>query len=99
MRHYIGQLSLIHGWLPMLAQVGTAAVLSYAVYRRSRLMPVIAGLAMGVVLAAVAYWYLDALGVAGEPAPPWLWLWIAGIGLSAGLTGPIGAGCGGGAGR
>lgn len=67
MRHYIGQLSLIHGWLPMLAQVGTAAVLSYAVYRRSRLIPVIAGLAMGVVLAALAYWYLDALGVAGEP--------------------------------
>ncbi|MDO3110280.1 alpha/beta hydrolase [Mycobacteroides abscessus] len=87
MRHYIGQLSLIHGWLPMLAQVGTAAVLSYAVYRRSRLIPVIAGLAVGAVLAALAYWYLGALGVAGEPAPPWLWLWIAGIGLSAALAG------------
>ncbi|WP_078279301.1 alpha/beta hydrolase [Mycobacteroides franklinii] len=86
MRHYCGQLSLIHGWLPIIVQLGTAAVLFYAVCGPRRRIRILPGLALGAVLTCAAYWYLDSLGVAGDPAPPWLWLWIAGIGLAAGLT-------------
>lgn len=39
------------------------------------------GAVVGVMLAATAYWYLRSIGVAGDPAPPQLWLWIAGAGL------------------
>ncbi|KDF01641.1 membrane protein [Mycolicibacterium aromaticivorans JS19b1 = JCM 16368] len=87
MRHFIGHLSLIHGWLPTAVQTITAVVLGCAINWRSRRwrrlwLPV--SMAGGVALAAWAHWYIDGLGVAGDPAPPVLWVWIAAIGLAVG---------------
>jgi S-formylglutathione hydrolase FrmB len=45
-------------------------------------MPVMLGGA--VVLALWAHWYIGSLGVAGDPAPPQLWIWIAATGLAVG---------------
>ncbi|MDO3092025.1 alpha/beta hydrolase-fold protein [Mycobacteroides abscessus subsp. abscessus] len=83
MRHFIGQLSLLHGWLPLLAQLLTAAVLFAVLASRTqrRGSAMLWGAVVGVMLAAAAYWYLGSIGVAGDPAPPQLWLWIAGAGL------------------
>lgn len=85
MHHYIGHLSLIHGWLPTAVQMITAVVLGCAIGWRSRRwrmlwLPVL--MVGGVVLAAWAHWYVGSLGVAGDPAPPVLWIWIAATGLA-----------------
>lgn len=87
MRHYLGHVSLIHGWLPIAVQILTAVVLVCAAGGRSRhwrrvWLPV--AIVGGLALAGMAHWYIDALGVAGDPAPPVLWVWIAGVGLALG---------------
>ncbi len=85
----ISQLSLIHGWLPVAVQAITATVLVGAIgwrsprWRRLWLPVTVAG---GVVLAGWAHWYLASLPVAGDPAPPLLWVWIAAAGLAAGVV-------------
>lgn len=83
MRHFVGQLSLLHGWLPALVQLATAAVLFavLAICAQRRRGPMLWGLVVGVLLVGAAYWYLGSVGVAGNPAPLQLWLWIAGVGL------------------
>jgi S-formylglutathione hydrolase FrmB len=86
---YMSHLSLIHGWLPVAVQAITAVVLAGAIGWRSprwrRLwLPVM--VASGVVLAVWAHRYLGSLGVAADPAPPLLWVWIAAAGLAAGVV-------------
>ena len=73
-------LSLMHGWLPLTVQAVAVVVLLAAIgwrNRRWRLvwLPVAAGI--GAVLAATAYWYISSEGLAGDPAPKLLWIWIA----------------------
>jgi S-formylglutathione hydrolase FrmB len=86
---YISHLSLIHGWLPVAAQAITVVVLVCAIGWRSprrgalRLLVLVAG---GVMLAAWAHWYLGSLGVARDPSPPLLWVWVAAAGVAAGLV-------------
>jgi S-formylglutathione hydrolase FrmB len=86
---YIAQLSLIRGWLPIGAQAITAVVLVSAIGWRSRrwrllCLPVMA--IGGAVLAGWGHWYIDSLEVAGDPAPPLLWIWIAAAGLALGVV-------------
>jgi S-formylglutathione hydrolase FrmB len=85
----MSHLSLIHGWLPAVVQAITAVVLLGAIGGRSRRwrvlwLPVL--VAGGAVSALWARWYLGSLGAAGDPAPPLLWVWIAAIGLAAGVV-------------
>lgn len=84
MRHVVGQLSLLHGWLPALTQIASAAiflVVAAGGVRRSR-GTFLVGLAAGGTLALGSYWYLTSVGVAGDPAPPGLWLWLTATGLT-----------------
>lgn len=88
MRHYISHLSLIHGWLPAAVQLVAATALVWAIGWRSQRwrtfgIPVMS--LGGGVLALWAYWYIGLLGVAGDPAPPLLWIWIAATGLAVGV--------------
>jgi S-formylglutathione hydrolase FrmB len=85
----MSHLSLIHGWLPVAVQAITAVVLVGGIGWRSRRwrvlwLPVL--VATGAVEAVWARWYLGSLGVAGDPAPPLLWVWIAATGLAAGVV-------------
>lgn len=85
-RHELANVSLMHGWLPAVAQVATVVVLIAALGWRTRRwrriwLPVAAFGGFG--LGAWAHWYVGSAGLAGEPAPVALWLWIAAIGLSA----------------
>jgi hypothetical protein len=88
-RHYIAQLSLIHGWLPVLVQLTAALVLVGAIGWRARRWRVIVlpGIvAVGVVVTFCAHWFLGRLGIAGDPAPRLLWFWIGAVGLAVGLV-------------
>jgi S-formylglutathione hydrolase FrmB len=72
-------LSLMHGWIPVTIQVLAGLALLTALVRRSRRwrltwLPWAAF--VGITLAVCAYWYVAAEGLAGEPAPKSLWLWI-----------------------
>jgi S-formylglutathione hydrolase FrmB len=88
-RHDMAHLSLMHGWVPTVVQIVTAVALILAVgwrTRRWRLvgLPVIA--ILGAALAAVARWYIGRAGLAGDPAPAILWIWIALTGLAVGTA-------------
>ena len=86
LRHHIAQVSLLHGWAPATAQGVTAVVLVCAIgwrWRSWRRIPL--ALVAGVILAACAHWYIGSVGVAGDPAPWALWVWIALTGLAAGV--------------
>jgi S-formylglutathione hydrolase FrmB len=77
--------ALINGWLPIAVQVVAAVVLAVAIgWRsrrwRSRWVPLAA--AVGVALAAGAYWFVDYQALAEDPAPVVLWLWIGLTGLA-----------------
>jgi S-formylglutathione hydrolase FrmB len=76
--------SLISGWLPIAIQAVAFAALLAAIGWRSRrwrlrLLP--AAGAVGLVVAAVAYWYVGYQG--WGDGPPWgMWVWIALTGLA-----------------
>lgn len=82
-----GSPSLMDGFVPVTAQVVTVVVLSCAVGYRSRRWMAVGGPALaafGVVAAVVAHWILGTLGLASEPAPRALWVWVALTALAAG---------------
>lgn len=86
MDQFFGRLSLLHGWFPPAVQGLTLLVLIIAIQWRAprwlkRVLPV--ALIAAVAVTALAYWYITSLGVAGDPAPTTLWLWIALSGVAA----------------
>ncbi len=86
MDHFFGQLSLLHGWLPSAVQVLALVVVIAAIEWRkkrwlSRVVP--AALVAAAAVTLLSYRYIASLGVAGDPAPTSLWLWIAMSGLAA----------------
>src|SRR5690349_25065068 len=92
MHHFIGQLSLISGWLPIATQVVTLVGVGAAVGRRAhhgaaRWLPV--ALLIGLAVALAVDIYIGAIGVAGGPVPPLLLWWVVLIGLS-GVTAAAG---------
>ena len=86
---YISHLSLIHGWLPVMVQLITAALLACAIGWRSprwRALWLPVMVAGGLAVAVWAHRYLGSLGLASDPAPSLLWVWIAAAGLAAGVV-------------
>ncbi len=82
----LGHLSLMHGPIPamleLLAVIILLAGLGWRTRRWRRVwLPVSA--VFGAVFAAAAYWYVGTTGLAGDPAPAWLWGWIGLSGLAA----------------
>jgi S-formylglutathione hydrolase FrmB len=81
--------SLLHGWLPVTIQAVTVAVLLLAVGWRSRRwrfgwLPL--ALLIGVAVAVWARWYVGLEGLADDPAPQAVWIWIGLTGLAAGVV-------------
>ncbi|WP_243632852.1 alpha/beta hydrolase [Mycobacterium uberis] len=86
MRLVTEQLSLLHGWLPAAVQGFTLFMVINAIEwtRRRWLMRTLPlALVLAAAVTALAYWYITSIGVAGDPAPTSLWLWIALSGLAA----------------
>lgn len=72
-------LSLMHGWVPTSVQAVTAVVLIAAIGYRTRRWALIwlpLAAAVGGVLVAGTNWYIESEGLAGNPAPRSLWVWI-----------------------
>jgi S-formylglutathione hydrolase FrmB len=89
LRHRIADVSLMHGWLPPTVEVVALVLLVCAIGWRSRRawvlrLPVAAGL--GVMVAVSLYWYIGSAGLAGEPAPRALWVWLVLTGLASGVV-------------
>ena len=79
--------SLMHGWVPITVQATAATVLVVAVGWRSprwRRVWLPVAVAVGVAVTCWAYWCIADTGLADEPAPRALWIWIA-------VTGAAGA--------
>jgi S-formylglutathione hydrolase FrmB len=82
-RHH---LSLMHGWIPVTVQVMAAVALIAAIgwrTRRWRLVWVPWAVLVGVTVALTAYWYVASEGLADNPAPQSLWIWIGLSGAAA----------------
>ncbi len=82
-------LSLLHGWLPIAIQAVAAAMLVAAIgwrTRRWRLIWLPAAIAVGAVVAAWAHWFIDSQGMAGDPAPRSLMVWIGLTGLAVAVA-------------
>ncbi|WP_197497666.1 alpha/beta hydrolase-fold protein [Mycobacterium sp. 1274756.6] len=82
----MGHTSLMHGWLPLTVQTAAATVLLVALGWRTRrwrrrVLPVAA--LVGLAAAGGVYGYLAVAGLAEDPAPAGLWVWIALTGLAA----------------
>ena len=76
----MSHVSLMHGWLPNTVQLLTAAILIAAVGRRTRRWRRVAlptSALLGTVLAAGVHRYIGAAGLASDPAPAALWIWLA----------------------
>jgi S-formylglutathione hydrolase FrmB len=89
---YRGGLSLLHGWLPPTIWAVATVALVVAIGWRSRRwrliwLPIAVG--VGLILAAWTHWYIDSAGLAGDPAPSWLWIWVGmtGMALSVAVLG------------
>lgn len=77
---------MLHGWLPPTMQALALLIVIAAIEWRKRrwhkwVLP--GALVAAAGLTALSYWYIASLGVAGDPAPKALWLWIAMTGLGA----------------
>ena len=78
-------LSLLHGWLPPAVQAVAAVVLVLAIgwrSRRWRLVWLPVAIVVGLILAAWTHWYIDSQGLAGDPAPSSLFVWVGLTGLA-----------------
>lgn len=89
MHQLIAQISLTHGWFPVVVQTIATLLLAVAVGWRSarwryRLLPAL--VAAAAVLATVTHWYIDSIGVAGNAGPPALWVWIGSTALAVGVV-------------
>ena len=78
-QHYQRGISLLQGWLPFTIQIVAAVLLVVAIdgrSRRWRRIGVPVSLAIGAAVAARAYWYITSEGLADDPAPSAVWVWI-----------------------
>jgi S-formylglutathione hydrolase FrmB len=79
-------MSLTNGWIPVVAQAVSFAMLLAAICGRSRrwlLTSVPLGLAAGIVLAAGTHWYIKDQGLTEDRVPVVLWVCIGATGLAA----------------
>jgi S-formylglutathione hydrolase FrmB len=82
-------MSITHGWIPLSVQVLATATVLLAIGRRSRrwvLVSIPLALLAGAALAAAVHSYIVDQGLADDPAPLVLWLWIAATGVAAAIV-------------
>ena len=80
----------MRGWLPASVQAFTALLLVCAIgwrTRRWRLGWLPVALVVGVVLAVGVRWWVESAGVAGDPAPRSMWIWVGLTGVAVGVVG------------
>lgn len=81
-------MSLMHGWVPTTVQAIATVLLVLAVGWRTRRWRVTAlplAALVGAAAALAVHWIIASGGLAGDPAPARLWIWIALTGFAAGV--------------
>ncbi|MGH3637386.1 MAG: alpha/beta hydrolase [Mycobacterium sp.] len=76
----------MHGWLPLTIQAATVVVLLAAIgwrTRRWRLVWLPVAAMVGIAVAAASHWFISSQGLADDPAPKLLWIWLAVTGIAA----------------
>ena len=76
----------MHGWVPITIQIIAGIALVAAIgwrNRRWRYMWLPWAALCGVAVTVTAYWYIASEGLAGDPAPDGLWIWIGLSGAAA----------------
>lgn len=79
----------MHGWIPLVVQIAASIALVLAVgwrSRRWRLLWLPTAALAGVGVAFWAHWYIASDGLAGDPAPDQLWVWIGLTGVAAAVV-------------
>ncbi len=81
--------SLMHGWVPLSAQLLSGLLLAAAVGWRTRgwrtlWLPI--AMAVGIVVAFAVHWVVDTDGLTDEPAPHALWPWVACTGAATAVA-------------
>lgn len=82
-------ISLMHGWLPLTAQILAGVLLVLAIGlrdRRRRLVLLPAAAAVGLAAVWITHWNIASNGLSGEPAPRQLWVWVGLTGLAIGVA-------------
>ena len=83
-------ISLMHGWIPVVAQILAVIAVILAVgwrTRRWRLVWLPAAALVGAALAGATHWNIASDGLAGsDAAPPQLWVWITVTGFAAAVA-------------
>jgi len=75
----------MHGWVPLTVQAIAVVVIVVAVGWRNptwRRFWLPAAVVFGAILAACGYWYVSLEGLADDPAPNLLWIWMTVTGAS-----------------
>jgi len=78
----------MHGWIPATVQAVAVTLLLLAMGWRSRRWRMVwlpTAMLLGVATAAAAAWYVNSQGLAGDPAPRSLLIWIGSTGLAVGV--------------
>ena len=81
--------SLMHGWVPVAAQILAGVFLVLAIVRRNRrwrLVSLPIAAALGLAATGLTYWSIFSNGLSGEPAPRPLWIWVMLTGLAIGVA-------------
>ena len=84
----MSSISLLHGWAPIALQAIAAVVLVFAIARRSRRwqriwIPV--SIVAGIVVVALAYWFIKVTDMSGGVVAPvgfWIWVGLAGLAVA-----------------
>ncbi len=77
------ELSLMHGWVPLLLAVAALLAVIVAVGWRTprwRTVSIPMSVAVGVLIATAVRWYVGSAGIMRDPAPRALWIWVAILG-------------------
>ena len=81
-------ISLMHGWVPAIVQATAVTVLLLAIGWRSRRWRMVClplAVLVGGATAATGRWYIDSQGLAGDPPPRSLLIWIGLTGMAVGV--------------
>ncbi len=87
--HAVSHASLMHGLVPTVVELVTAVALLYGTgwrARRWRILWVPLAIAFGCLTGAAVHWYYGTLGIASEPAPWSLWLWVSVTGFAVAVA-------------
>lgn len=76
----------MRGFVPIAVELLTVVVLVYVVARRWQTRRLATAAAIGLATGVGAHWFYGTLGLASEPAPAQMWIWVSLSGFSGAVV-------------